>query len=119
MKGTKAWRALVGGLVVLMAAAGVWALVHGVDHVARDGETAAVEHDVATDAEGDGLNGLEAYWNDRLTYPTGRFNQRWVIAAAKQAKRIKAGIPQGHYRASRSTRVTGVHGAQSIKALAA
>jgi hypothetical protein len=65
---------------------------------------------------------VEQYWQTRLTYPTGRFNQRWIIAAAKQAKRVKPGIPKGHYgswRGSRVRSVTGSHGAQSIKALAA
>src|SRR6266498_2931499 len=63
---------------------------------------------------------VEQYWQTRLTYPTGRFNQRWVTGAAKQAQRIKSGIPKGHYKAWRGTRsVTGSHGAQSIKALAA
>src|SRR5438046_385542 len=63
----------------------------------------------------------EKFWQTRLTYPTGRFNQRWVYNAAKQAKRIKSGIPSGHYRGVRgsSTRSAGLHGAQSIKALAA
>jgi hypothetical protein len=41
---------------------------------------------------------VEQFWQTRLTYPTGRFDQHWVAAAAKQANRIKAGIPAGHYR---------------------
>ena len=66
------------------------------------------------------LTKVERYWQTRLTYPTGRFNQGWVKAAAKQAKRIKAGIPRGQYRGWRGTRAaSGSHGAQSIKALAA
>src|SRR5438552_14937675 len=59
----------------------------------------------------------EQYWQTRLTYPTGRFDERWVKAAAKQAKRIKTGIPNGRYRAWRGARAHS--GTQSIKALAA
>ena len=44
------------------------------------------------------LTAVERYWQTRFTYPTGRFDQRWVRAAARQAKRIKAGVPKGSYR---------------------
>ena len=30
------------------------------------------------------LTAVEQYWQTRLTYPTGRFNQNWVNAAARQ-----------------------------------
>jgi hypothetical protein len=68
------------------------------------------------------LTKVEQYWQSRLTYPTGHFNPRWAIAAAKQAKRIKAGIPTGHYKGWRNSgarSATGSHGTQSIKALSA
>jgi hypothetical protein len=68
------------------------------------------------------LTKVEQYWQTRLTYPTGRFDQRWVTAAAKKAKLVKAGIPKGHYEAWRNSGVRsakGSHGTQSIKALAA
>jgi hypothetical protein len=41
---------------------------------------------------------VEQYWQSRLTYPTGRFDQHWVADAAKQANRIKSGVPAGFYR---------------------
>src|SRR4029450_5728547 len=41
------------------------------------------------------LGRLEQYWNDRLTYPTGRFNPRWLRAAAPQHARLPAGVPAG------------------------
>ena len=44
------------------------------------------------------LTAVEQYWQTRLTYPTGRFNQNWVNAAARQLKRVKAGVPKGFYR---------------------
>ncbi len=68
------------------------------------------------------LTKVEQYWQTRLTYPTGRFDQRWALKAAKQAKRIKSGIPKGHYKAWRGSaarQFSGSHGAQSIKALSA
>jgi hypothetical protein len=57
------------------------------------------------------LTQVEQYWQNRLTYPTGRFDQRWVLHAAKQAARIKSGLPSGHFRARA--------GARSVKALGA
>src|SRR5436305_6692356 len=46
---------------------------------------------------------LEQYWQDRLTYPTGRFDPAWVRAAAAQHARMASGIPVGtHQRLSRA-----------------
>src|SRR5262249_39122176 len=56
------------------------------------------------------LTQVEQYWQNRLTYPTGRFDQRWVLHAARQAARIKSGRPSGHLRARaglRSVRALG------------
>src|SRR4029453_16529637 len=36
-----------------------------------------------------------AYWNDRLTYPTGVFKPAWVRAAARDDARISSGVPAG------------------------
>ena len=65
---------------------------------------------------------VEQFWQTRLTYPTGRFDQRWVAAAAKEMRRIKAGIPKGVYtpllgtaRGKRSAYTT----AQSVETLSA
>src|SRR5215472_8930804 len=41
---------------------------------------------------------LEHYWQDRLTYPTGRFDPAWVRAAAAQHARMASGIPAGGFR---------------------
>ena len=65
---------------------------------------------------------VEQYWQSRLTYPTGRFDQRWLINSARQAKRIKSGIPKGQYgtrRSSSGRSFSGVSGAKSIAALSA
>ena len=45
--------------------------------------------------EANGLARLEQYWNDRLTFPTGRFNPAWVRAAARQHARMPSGVPFG------------------------
>jgi hypothetical protein len=47
--------------------------------------------------EATGLAQLEQYWNDRLTYPTGRFNPAWVRAAAAQHARMPSGVPFGQH----------------------
>src|SRR5215813_11399969 len=36
------------------------------------------------EAEAANLGRLEQFWNDRLTYPTGRFDPAWLRAAAVQ-----------------------------------
>src|SRR5258708_4245925 len=41
------------------------------------------------------LGRLERFWNDRLTYPTGRFDPRWLRAAAGQHLRLPVGVPAG------------------------
>jgi hypothetical protein len=45
--------------------------------------------------EAEDLGRLEQYWNDRLTYPTGRFNPKWLRAAAAQHARLARGVPAG------------------------
>ena len=45
--------------------------------------------------EVESLNSLEGYMAHRMTYPTGHFDQRWLLKAAKQAKLIRSGIPAG------------------------
>src|SRR5437764_10710817 len=45
--------------------------------------------------EPDDLDRLEAEWNNRLTYPTGRFNPAWVRQAAVADARITRSIPFG------------------------
>ncbi len=41
------------------------------------------------------LGRMEQFWNDRLTYPTGRFDPRWLRAAAAQHARLPIGVPAG------------------------
>ena len=43
----------------------------------------------------DDLDRMEVEWNNRLTYPTGRFNPAWVRAAAARDALIPRGVPSG------------------------
>ena len=43
----------------------------------------------------DDLDDMELYWNDRLTYPTGRFDPAWLRQAAAQDTSVPRGIPGG------------------------
>ncbi|HEY3838104.1 MAG TPA: sialidase family protein, partial [Bryobacteraceae bacterium] len=45
--------------------------------------------------ESEDLAKLERFWNDRLTYPTGRFNPAWLRNAAAQHARMPSGVPAG------------------------
>src|SRR5206468_1515652 len=47
------------------------------------------------DTESADLGRLEQFWNDRLTFPTGRFDPRWLRAAAVQHARLATGVPAG------------------------
>jgi hypothetical protein len=50
---------------------------------------------IRQDSESADLGRLERFWNDRLTYPTGRFDPRWLRAAAAQHARLPIGVPAG------------------------
>src|SRR5450432_1006343 len=43
----------------------------------------------------DDLDGMEIDWNNRLTYPTGRFDPAWVRQAAAQDASIARSTPLG------------------------
>src|SRR5215510_6039777 len=47
------------------------------------------------EAEAADLGRLEQFWNNRLTYPTGRFDPAWLRAAAVQHARLPIGVPSG------------------------
>ena len=48
-------------------------------------------------SEAAGLEQLEQYWHDRLTFPTGRFDPAWVRAAVAQHERMATGVPAGQH----------------------
>ena len=37
----------------------------------------------------------ELFWNDRVTYPTGRFDPEWLRRAVEQDSHIERGVPAG------------------------
>lgn len=43
----------------------------------------------------DDLAGMEQYWNDRVTYPTGVFNPTWLRNAAAQDAKVSRAVPLG------------------------
>src|SRR5438034_11430028 len=49
----------------------------------------------SSESEAARLAQLEQYWQDRLTFPTGRFDPAWVRAAAAQHARMTSGVPAG------------------------
>ena len=49
------------------------------------------------------LDAFEAYWNDRVTYPTGRFNPGWVRKAAAQDAKIQRRVPGGKKRGQKGS----------------
>ncbi|MEY2545479.1 MAG: hypothetical protein QOG48_596 [Verrucomicrobiota bacterium] len=53
--------------------------------------------------KGEDLDRLEQQWNDRVTYPTGRFDPEWVRAAAAQDRHVARQSPNGARRFSQST----------------
>ncbi len=64
------------------------------------GETVELLTDLAVPgkegaSESNRLADMEAYWNNRVTYPTGRFNAGWVRQAAEQDRRVARAVPAG------------------------
>src|SRR6476646_3152329 len=51
------------------------------------------------DGETDDLDGMDTYWHNRLTYPTGRFDPAWVRQASAQDAQIARGVPAGLHMA--------------------
>ena len=53
----------------------------------------------AEDAERESLReslpARELYWADRIAYPTGRFDQRWLVEAAEQDRKVPRALPAG------------------------
>jgi len=97
VKALKSLRALVLGAVIVAVVGGVWAVGHGsnagVHKTGHHAASAAPERDTATDAESGGLNAAESYWNDRVTYPTGKYNPAWLRQAAAHDSTIARGVP--------------------------
>jgi photosystem II stability/assembly factor-like uncharacterized protein len=95
-------RGLVLGLVLLWAALAAGAVIVGRQPAGApasgpgSGEPryAAVPNAESGD-EAAGLAEMAAYWHDRLTYPTGRYDPAWLQAAAAQDRGVARGVPAG------------------------
>ncbi|HJT17629.1 MAG TPA: hypothetical protein VJ853_09585, partial [Thermoanaerobaculia bacterium] len=72
-----------------------------------------------TETDGERLLQTESFWNDRLTYPTGKFDPSWVRQAAKQDKNVPRGTPKGKKKGhnSNGTRNISVTSAGTISPL--
>jgi hypothetical protein len=53
------------------------------------------DRDVNVPNDGPRLLSQEEYWFERVTYPTGRFDQRWLLRAAEQDRLVARGVPEG------------------------
>src|SRR5581483_567271 len=58
--------------------------------------------------EGDELSRMDEEWNNRLTYPTGKFDPAWLRAAAAQDAQISRAIPAGIAAATKSAKTNTV-----------
>jgi hypothetical protein len=99
--------AFLGGALALLAIAGG----HGSPATraagpepARDSITGEADAGAGT-TPGDGpeLARQAAYWNDRVTYPTGRFDPAWLRQAARQDRQVPRGVPAGAGRRETGT----------------
>ena len=81
--------------IIVVCAAALAAFVLGSQHWTGASPSATPPHylPVPGGERGEHFAAMDAYWNDRLTYPTGRFNPAWLRQAARQDKRIVSRVP--------------------------
>lgn len=65
-----------------------------------NGKTESAQRDLPTlrddpQHESADLNELEQFWNDRVTYPTGKFDPAWLRQASTEHAQLSAGVPAG------------------------
>ena len=83
---------LISGLLALLAFTGVpSALVKSTEESTED----LPRYMPVPGEKADDLARIEMAWNDRLTYPTGRFDPEWVRQAAAQDALIARELPLG------------------------
>ena len=80
---------------IVVCAAAFAALVTGSLHWSGSGASASPARYVPVPGgeKGEQFAAMDSYWNDRLTYPTGRFNPAWLRNAARQDARMQAACP--------------------------
>src|SRR5438552_2422791 len=47
------------------------------------------------ESDADRLRQADAYWRARYTYPTGKYDPAWLLAAAAQDRQVPRGVPAG------------------------
>src|SRR4051812_677853 len=57
--------------------------------------------------EAENLGRLEQFWNDRLTYPTGKFDPQWLRNAVAQHDKMQSAIPAGNFSKLQARKTTG------------
>lgn len=95
-------RVAVGAAATLLVVAGLTALRRSSGRQTTADRYTAIPGGAAED-----LGRFDAYWNDRLTYPTGNFNPGWLRRAAAQDARVPRGVPARASGASRTPRSLG------------
>jgi hypothetical protein len=69
------------------------------------------------ESEASALGRLEQFWNDRLTYPTGKFDPAWLRAAAAQHDRMQSARPAGTFarlkNPAKGSKTSGLRGGPS------
>ncbi|HEV7242671.1 MAG TPA: hypothetical protein VGQ36_25810 [Thermoanaerobaculia bacterium] len=76
---------------------------HGNFHVTANGAISGITArarfgEGRAETDGERLLAHDAYWHDRVSYPTGTFNAGWVRKAAVDDKKIARGTPNGKKR---------------------
>src|SRR4051794_33187036 len=93
-------RVVIAGLALMMLGVGAW-VARWATVAPLVGNLAGINLYVAEPGERPGqesqnLVSMDAYWQTRITYPTGHFDRKWIDAAAAQDRlNIRAGVPAG------------------------
>jgi len=83
---------------VLLAGAALFAtlVVAGSRHQngSQQANSAAPYTAIPDSGEGEDLGRIDAYWSDRMTYPTGDYDPAWVREAAREDDHIESAVPE-------------------------
>src|SRR4051812_32787735 len=83
---------------VLLAGAALFAtlVVAGSRHQngSQQASSAAPYTAIPDTGEGEDLGRIDAYWSDRMTYPTGDYDPAWVREAAREDEHIESAVPE-------------------------
>ena len=99
MKSRSHRRKVVGSIFAVLAVLSLSFLVFGKFDLQPNAEPEELMRYMPIPAEegkeeSESLAQLELQWNDRLTYPTGRFNPGWIREAAVEDASVESVVPQ-------------------------